>query len=180
MLQSGALLFRERGVVGTAFADVLEHSGAPRGSVYHHFPGGKEQFAREVTEQAGAFIAAGIEAAPGDLHDLVDAQVDAWIAGLRASDFEAGCPVAAAALEGRNSPAARDAAGAAFSHWTDLVQARLEGEGVAPEKARRMALFVLSAVEGALMMSRAVRATDPLEAARAQVHELIDDVLADA
>src|SRR5881409_2117240 len=66
MIQSAALLFREHGVRGTAFADVLEHSGAPRGSVYHHFPGGKRQLAEETTQYAGEYIAAGIVRA---LHD---------------------------------------------------------------------------------------------------------------
>lgn len=63
MVQSAALLFRERGVLGTSFNDVIEHSGAPRGSIYHHFKGGKTQLAEEATRWAGEFIVAGTVAA---------------------------------------------------------------------------------------------------------------------
>ncbi|MDQ2631261.1 MAG: TetR/AcrR family transcriptional regulator, partial [Actinomycetota bacterium] len=66
MIRSAATLFRERGVEGTAFADVLEHSSTPRGSVYHHFPGGKQQLAEEATRWAGELMAAGIAASLQD------------------------------------------------------------------------------------------------------------------
>lgn len=75
MLESGVKLFRERGVHGTSFADVLEDSGAPRGSVYHHFPGGKAQFAEQVTVAAGEAMAAGLDALL-DEHGPLDRFVD--------------------------------------------------------------------------------------------------------
>src|SRR5688572_33420325 len=63
MLESAAILFRERGVHGTSFSDVLAHSAAPRGSIYHHFPGGKAQLAEEATRYAAEFITGGLTAA---------------------------------------------------------------------------------------------------------------------
>src|SRR5918998_6018684 len=63
MIRSAMLLFRERGIEGTSFADVIEQSGAPRGSIYHHFPGGKAQLAEETTHYAGELIAGGLAAA---------------------------------------------------------------------------------------------------------------------
>jgi AcrR family transcriptional regulator len=63
MVRSAAYLFRERGYSGTGFRDVIAHSGAPRGSIYHHFPGGKVQLAQEAVRYAGEFLNAGIEAA---------------------------------------------------------------------------------------------------------------------
>src|SRR5213082_2487619 len=63
MIRSAAVLFREHGVEGTSFSDVLAHSGAPRGSIYHHFPGGKAQLVEEATRYGGEFIAAGMAAA---------------------------------------------------------------------------------------------------------------------
>src|SRR5919204_6864300 len=63
MIESAALLFRRQGIEGTSFADVLEHSGAPRGSIYHHFPAGKSQLAEEATRYAGEYIAAGLAVA---------------------------------------------------------------------------------------------------------------------
>src|SRR3954462_10202926 len=111
MIESAAVLFRERGVQGTSFSDVLAHSGAPRGSIYHHFGGGKTQLAEEATRWAGEFIVAGTVAALAE-HDPVGA-IDTfrrqWTEILRMSDFAAGCPVVAAALEGEREPTVRDA-----------------------------------------------------------------------
>src|SRR3954452_6007300 len=98
MIRSAAILFRENGVRGTAFADVLEHSGAPRGSVYHHFPGGKRQLGEETPRYAGEYIAAGIVAALEDGAPVaaIEAFGADWLKILRDSDYAAGCPVAAA------------------------------------------------------------------------------------
>src|ERR1044072_471474 len=101
MIQSAALLFRENGYSGTGFRDVIEHSGAPRGAVYHHFPAGKEQLA----EGAGAWAAAVIErriaraAHSGDPIAALGIFVDSWREVLEDSNFRAGCPVVAVAAE---------------------------------------------------------------------------------
>src|SRR4051794_22611266 len=89
MIESAAVLFRERGVLGTSFTDVVEHSGAPRGSIYHHFRGGKMQLAEEATRWAGEFIVAGAVAALGE-DDPVAAIASfraQWTRILRRSDF---------------------------------------------------------------------------------------------
>lgn len=174
MLESGAWLFRQRGLSGTAFADVLEHSGAPRGSVYHHFPGGKEQFTAEATAYAGRFVAAAMRRMSGDVHALVDAQVDLWIGLLHETDFTAGCPIAAAALEGTALPGARDAAGTSFEHWLRIVGGQLVDRGIPEEDSRKLALILLSSVEGALVMCRACRSTEALESVREHLHEVLD------
>ena len=112
MIESAALLFRERGVQGTSFADVLEHSGAPRGSIYHHFRGGKTQLAEEATRWAGDFMVAGTVAALAE-HDPVEtvgALRRQWAKILRDSE---GREVAAEALriseERENVPLAQQA-----------------------------------------------------------------------
>src|SRR3954451_10699144 len=134
MIESAVALFRERGVDGTSFADVLERSGAPRGSLYHWFPGGKAQLAEEATRYAGEVIAAGLAAAleekdPGAaIHGFARLSRDL----LRGSDFGAGCPIVSATLEGERSGAARDAAGAAFATWQDLLADAFTRRGVAP------------------------------------------------
>src|SRR3954462_5636802 len=99
MIESAALLFREHGYSGTGFRDVIEHSGAPRGSIYHHFPGGKAELATETVRYAGAAIAAEIErlARDGDAVAVLRAFVGWWRHLLERSDFRAGCPVVAVA-----------------------------------------------------------------------------------
>ena len=175
MIRSAALLFRRRGIEGTSFSDVLDHSGAPRGSIYHHFPGGKAQLAEEATRYAGDFIAAGLIAALADDDPVtaIRAFTSFWIVLLRDTGFADGCPVVAAALEGDRSPAARDAAGAAFERWEDLVAASVERRGLAPERARSIAALVIAATEGAIVIARAQRSTDPLERVSAEVERLV-------
>src|SRR6478735_12525434 len=101
MIVSQALLQRERGVAGTALPDVLEHSGAPRGSIYHHFPEGRAQLAVEATTWAADFISHRLEQslADGDPTTALDRFVGDWVAVLQDSEFAAGCPVVAGALD---------------------------------------------------------------------------------
>src|SRR6185436_8619801 len=96
MVISTALLVRERGARATSIDDVLEHSGAPRGSVYHHFPGGRDEMLREATALAGRSITVLLKHAgeKGPLAAL-DAIFDRYRAQLEADDFRPGCPVVA-------------------------------------------------------------------------------------
>src|ERR671917_2016540 len=98
MIESAVALFRERGVQGTSFSDVLAHSGAPRGSLYHYFPGGKAQLAEEATRYAGEVIAAGLAAAleQKDPVAAIRAFAGLYRRLLQASDYGAGCPVVSA------------------------------------------------------------------------------------
>src|SRR5437763_3904554 len=109
MIKSTARLMRERGVEATSFADVVAHSGAPRGSIYHHFPGGKAQLIEEATRYAGDFTAAGLTRAlaQDDPVAAIRRFAAMWRELLRDSDYGAGCPVVAASLEGERLPGAR-------------------------------------------------------------------------
>ena len=165
MIRSAATLFRERGVQGTSFADVLEHSGAPRGSIYHHFEGGKTQLAEEAVRWAGDYIVAGTAAALAE-HDPVDAIAvlrRQWAEILRGSDFEAGCTIVAATLEGDREPTVRDAAGEVFAGWEQVLAAAFHERGVSPGRARSLATLLVASIEGAIVLARAQRTTGPLE-----------------
>jgi AcrR family transcriptional regulator len=180
MVRSAAQLFRERGIQGTSFTDVLEHSGAPRGSIYHHFRGGKAELAEEATRWAGEVIVAGTVAALAE-HDPVDVIADLrrrWAEVLRASDFEAGCPIVAAALEGDRAPAVRDAAGAAFASWQDVLAEALIARGVPTERARSVATLLIASIEGAIVLARAQRSTEPLERVAQELQATVELALA--
>jgi TetR/AcrR family transcriptional repressor of lmrAB and yxaGH operons len=179
MIQSAALLFRRQGIEGTSFADVLEHSGAPRGSIYHHFPGGKSQLAEEATRYAGDFIAAGLVMALADDDPLAAIRTftRTWLDVLRGTDFAAGCPVVAAAVEGDRIPGARDAAGAAFARWEDLLTSAIERKGMSADRARSVASLVVAAIEGAIVMARAQRSTKPLERVTAEIERVVADLV---
>ena len=181
MIRSAMLLFRERGIEGTSFADVIEHSGAPRGSIYHHFPGGKAELAEETTRYAGELIAAGLAAALSeeDPATALGRFVDGWRSVLTDSDF-AGCPVVAAGLEGDRSPAARDRAADVFRSWQDLLADAIAGQGVAPERAASIATMAVSSIEGAIVLSRAERSVAPLERVGGELELLVGAALRDA
>jgi AcrR family transcriptional regulator len=181
MIRSAMLLFRERGIEGTSFADVIEQSGAPRGSIYHHFPGGKAQLAEETTHYAGELIAGGLAAALSekDPATALARFVESWRNVLTDGDF-AGCPIVAATLEGDRSPGARDRAGAAFARWQELLAGALEGHGVTAERAASLATIAISAIEGAIVLSRAERSVAPLERVGGELERLVREALRDA
>src|SRR4051794_10157191 len=181
MIESAALLIRERGVDATSFSDVLEHSGAPRGSIYHHFPGGKAQLVEEATRFTGAFfanfMAAGHE--HGDPLDALDALGDFWRSDLSAGEFAAGCRVVAGTVEGDRTPGARAAAGEVFANWQKLTADNLVRHGVDPERAVSLAATRLAAIEGAVILCRAQRSLEPLEQTLRELRTLFAAALAE-
>src|SRR3954469_3555085 len=96
MVQSAALLMREHGVENTSFSQVVLHSGAPRGSIYHYFPGGKAQLVEEAMRWSGDVITRGLRRRleNGDPLDMLASWEGFWREVLEGSDFAAGCPVA--------------------------------------------------------------------------------------
>lgn len=176
MVVSAALLIRERGARPTAIADVLEHSGAPRGSAYHYFPGGRGQLLCEAVDYAAGYVADAIGAAPTGLA-MLDVAVDFYRTGLLDSDFRAGCPVLAVAVEAgdpdvANTEAVQHAA-AAFDRWKGLIAQRLISDGISRKKAHDLATLVVSALEGALVLARVSRDVAPLDAVRRRLRALL-------
>jgi TetR/AcrR family transcriptional regulator, lmrAB and yxaGH operons repressor len=148
MIASATLLMGEHGVDATSFSQVLEHSGAPRGSIYHHFPGGKAQLIEEATRFGGELLAAQLSAAVegADPSAAVEGVVDFWRAALRESKFAVGCPVVAATVEGGRAPGAREAARDAFTRWQDLHAEILQRAGVDESRARSIAAILVAAI----------------------------------
>ena len=157
MTRSAAVLFGERGFSGTGLRDVIAHSSTPRGSIYHHFAGGKAELAREaVRHAAGAVAEPLVDAArDGDPIAMLHAWVDHWREALATSDFRAGSAVLAVATEPEEQTGARAAAAAAFADWADTFAATLHAAGVRRKKAARLATLTVSAIEGAVVLSRA-------------------------
>ena len=177
MVASAAVLIRERGAHSTAISDVLEHSGAPRGSAYHYFPGGRTQLLCEAVDLASDHVADRIRSAATGL-DVLDAIVAGFRKQLTKTDFRAGCPVVAVAVEAGDpakdeNAAVLDRAGAAFTRWLELIAGRLVDDGVAEPRARELAEFIASAIEGAIVIARATRGVGPLDSAHRQLRALV-------
>jgi AcrR family transcriptional regulator len=178
MVVSAALLIRERGAHATAISDILEHSGAPRGSAYHYFPGGRTQLLCEAVDYAGDHVGAIITEASGGL-ELLDTLIDKYRRQLLDSDFRAGCPIAAVSVEagfenGREQDRERIApvterAAAVFDRWTELIAQRFLADGIPPEQARELAVLATSAIEGAILLARVRRDLAPLDLVHRQL-----------
>jgi AcrR family transcriptional regulator len=164
MILSAGQLFGERGYAATGLRDVVAHSSTPRGSIYHHLPGGKTELAQVVVARAAAAAAGDFEAHDDDPVAALHACLDGWRGALRGSDYRAGSALLAIALEPDEQTGARDAAIAAFARWEDAFAATLQAAGVKRKKAARLATLAVAAIEGAVVMSRARGDTEPLDA----------------
>jgi AcrR family transcriptional regulator len=171
MVISTALLIRERGAHSTAISDVLEHSGAPRGSAYHYFPGGRTQLLCEAVDYAAEYTAARVAKAADGLA-AVDVIFDGFRAQLVASDYRAGCPVVAVAVEADNQSVI-DRAAAAFTRWTELIRQRLVSDGVADEQAEELAMLLMTSIEGAIVVARTARDPKPLDLVHRQLRAIV-------
>jgi AcrR family transcriptional regulator len=184
MIRSALLLMGEQGVEATSFSQVIEHSGAPRGSIYHHFPGGKAQLVEEATRFAGDSVVALLEAAeaahPDDPLAAVDAISGFWRTLLHDSEFAAGCPVVAAMLGAERLPAAREAARDAFERWQRSWVRILTGAGIDRGRARALAALAVSAVEGAVILARAQGSDAPLRRVADELRDLFHRAVEEA
>jgi TetR/AcrR family transcriptional regulator, lmrAB and yxaGH operons repressor len=169
MIESAATLLAFRGLQGTAFSDVLELSGAPRGSIYHHFPEGKDELVDAAIELAGdraLTVLDGVEGAPPV--EVTRYFLELWRQVLVRSNLRAGCAVLAVTVA-TESPDLLDHAASIFRAWRERIADFYVGGGVEPAAAARFAATLVAASEGAVVMSRAERSLDPFEAVAAEL-----------
>ncbi|AYN43502.1 TetR/AcrR family transcriptional regulator [Streptomyces dangxiongensis] len=180
MVFSAAQLIRRDGVAATGMREVAAHAGAPRGSLQHYFPGGKEQLVNEAVEWAGRyagtrvarFLATLEQPAPSGLFAAMAAQ---WTDEYGRDGFAAGCPVAAATVDRASSDdSTRQAVAAAFTAWSGPVAEALTGMGVPAARAGSLATLMISTLEGAILMARAERDVRPLTTVVRELGPLLD------
>ncbi|MET8635104.1 TetR/AcrR family transcriptional regulator [Streptomyces sp. NPDC057746] len=180
MVFSAAQLIRRDGVTATGMREVAAHAGAPRGSLQHYFPGGKEQLVNEAVAWAGRyaagrvarFLAALPEPAPSG---LFAAMVRQWTDEYRTSGFEGGCPVAAATVDcAQSTDSTRGAAADAFARWTRPVAEALTAMAVPADRAEPLATLMISALEGALLIARTERDERALTTVARELGPLLD------
>ncbi|MCV7381791.1 TetR family transcriptional regulator [Mycobacterium alsense] len=176
LIDHAATLFRRQGYAATGLNQILDAAGVKPGSLYHHFPRGKQQLAAAVVDTEGAgiesllrrFLATGRPVA-----DIVDRWVDLLAAGL-AGDQRDGCPIEPIATESVNaSPLVREASARAFTGWCAAIEERLRSDGWPATDAKRVAIAVISLIEGALILSRIGGDTEALDAAKPAARSLL-------
>ena len=180
MVFSAAQLVRTRGVGATGMRDVVAHAEAPRGSLQHYFPGGKEQLVGEAIEWTGSYAARRVGRVAAGLADptpgaLFAAMVGQWRDEFTATGFEAGCPlVATVADAAATSEALREIVSKAFAGWQRPVAETLEQMGVPPARSQSLAILMISTLEGAIVLARAHLDLTSLDAVVAELRPLLD------
>ena len=180
LLAGAQRLLAEKGYAGMELRDVAIRGKAPRGSIYHHFPGGKRQLAVEAAALEGREIRALIERSLEERGTRGTLALFGALFSRRAAKHPelVGCPVAAAALARPEDPSLAAAATAAFQSWEEPIAAALRDEGVAEEDAATFAGLVVSTVEGALVRARAAGETSAIDSAVAGLQTALDALLA--
>ncbi|OBI51255.1 TetR/AcrR family transcriptional regulator [Mycobacterium sp. E796] len=169
MIAAARGLFREHGYLGTALSDVIEESAAPRGSLYFHFPGGKEELATEVVLRHTSEVIAHVNRVAGattTAADLIAGFLKLFRDEIVSSDYRRGCAVAPIVIE--STPASQplsDVTRRGFGDVIATLAARLEEKGVSRERAHDLATLAVTTMEGALILSRTLRSPKPFETA---------------
>lgn len=167
IIRASAELFRHHGYAGTGLKAIVEASEAPYGSIYHYFPGGKEELGVAALESGGVTYRELVELMFADDVDVVDATC-AFFAGaaelLEVTNYADACPIATMTLEVASaSEPMRVAAANAFESWLVALERKLMSAGVEAALARDIAIELFCAVEGAFLLARAQRSTEALE-----------------
>jgi AcrR family transcriptional regulator len=177
ILGSSAELFRRQGYTGTGVKQIVSDADAPFGSLYHFFPGGKEQLAAETIRWSGQMyiqMFAGIAAEAPDVLGAVERFFTGAADTLCETDFADACPIATVALEvASTSETLRRATAEVFESWIAAAAAYFSAAGIQEARSRELAITMLSLLEGAFVFCRALRSTEPLVlAGRAAVQDV--------
>ncbi len=158
IIDAAARLFRRQGYAATGILEIAERAGAPKGSLYHYFPGGKDQIAEAAVRFAGARVATTLrelaDATPSaaELVKAYGARLEGWMAQ---SGFRDGCPITTTLLETAPQLEGPTAAGReAFAAWRGIIAAALVHDGASRAEARRLSTLVIAALEGAMILAR--------------------------
>ncbi|MFG2003354.1 TetR/AcrR family transcriptional regulator [Spirillospora sp. NPDC048911] len=170
LIAAARTLIEARGYFGVGLNEVLEAGKAPRGSLYHHFPGGKDQLAAEALAASGKeiddLIRGLADALPGT-RELIEAVMDALADRMEEAGYTKGCPIATVALEvAATNDSLQKVCADAYTGWQRALADRLAADGRTPDEAGDLASSLLSLIEGALVLARAQRSRTPIERAR--------------
>ena len=168
-MESASALFGRNGFAATGVKAVLAAASAPYGSLYHFFPGGKQELGVAALTHGGERYRAMLEAAYPPGADVIDATADSFVQAadlLTDSDYAYTCPVATIALEIASiDEPMRVAAAAAFESWLQVMEDRFTAAGMTAERAREVAVEIFCLMEGSLLLARTTRSPEPLRTA---------------
>jgi TetR/AcrR family transcriptional regulator, lmrAB and yxaGH operons repressor len=180
MIETTAGLVHRQGFHGTSLNEILLESGAPRGSLYYHFPGGKEELVLEATRQGVASVTQLLKEVLTDSPDPADgvrAFIEAAAHVLRDSGYVFGCPVAPIVLDSPESSALAEVCQEALEEWQRVLVEGLSSGGIERGRAESLATVVVCALEGGLILARARRDIAPLDAIAEELASMAQSAL---
>ncbi len=180
IVRTAAMLFRRNGYAATGTNEIVAVSGAPKGSLYHYFPGGKAEIAAEAVRHAGGVVTATLKALTAQ-NVTAAAAIRAYgrlLAGWFArSGYREGCPIATTILELAPATQPVTAAGrAVFQDWVDVFASALERDGADPARAASLALTAIAAFQGALILARTAQNETAVAETTAEIANLFEGV----
>jgi TetR/AcrR family transcriptional repressor of lmrAB and yxaGH operons len=176
MVDGAVRLLATEGVEGTSFKEVLAVAAAPRGSVYHHFPGGKSELLHAALDRASERALGAMEATRGQsAPEVLERFLSLWRTLLDYSRFSAGCAVVSVTVAGPDADILNHV-GIIFRNWTDRLAALFVAGGMSEDTAHRMATVTIAATEGAVVLSRAQQSRAPFDDVASTLSDLIGDV----
>ena len=180
MVAGAARLLAFRGLQETSFSEVLELTGAPRGSIYHHFPSGKDQLIASAIDLAGSNAVAAINLSTGTTAEEVTTHfLGMWREVLVRSNYKAGCSVLAVTIA-TDSSDLLDHAATVFRTWRERLAELLRDGGLERRDAARFAAILIAATEGAVVLSRAEQSMEPFDLVAEQLSSQVLDLSARA
>jgi TetR/AcrR family transcriptional regulator, lmrAB and yxaGH operons repressor len=169
MIAGAARLLAQRGLQATSFSSVLAETQAPRGSIYHHFPGGKQELVTAAIEATQQHALSLLDRDMGtSATEVTQSFLAAWRALLTYGHFDAGCALVAVTVAAEND-ALRQRAAAAFRAWQAKLAQALEAGGLSASDATSAATLLLAATEGAVVICRAEQDIRPFDLVAAQL-----------
>lgn len=171
-------LLRRQGLSSTGINRIIRESRSPRGSIYFHFPGGKEELTVEALRSAQRTVVERMQSAMAGRRSTAQALrrvVRDYVEDLRGSGYEFGCPIASVTLDvSAESPRIRTVCAEIFGDWQSRIRQALERDGYARKEADALAEFILSSLEGALILCRARKSSIPLKRVADRILAVLD------
>jgi TetR/AcrR family transcriptional repressor of lmrAB and yxaGH operons len=177
LIEATARLLELQGYHATGLNQITQESGAPKGSLYYYFPGGKEQLVCEAIHNMGQIVVERIRGNLSQIDDPAEA-IRSFLLGMaqyfQKSNFSGGVPIAAVALEtSATSDLIREACDHTYTLWQNAFADKLLACGYSPERAAQLSMIILSLIEGAVTISRAKRTSESLYLIADEISNLV-------
>jgi TetR/AcrR family transcriptional repressor of lmrAB and yxaGH operons len=180
IVSAAVTLFRQQGYTGTGLNDIVDASGAPKGSLYHYFPAGKASIAIAAVEEAGRRVAKTLSKLAdetGSTGDLLRAHARLLSGWMRKSGFRDGCPITTVLLElAPKNRGVSEAGRKAYAARIEIIKDKLIADGFSVLRAEHLAILCVSTLQGALIQSRVERSGGPIETAADELARMLDAI----